>query len=119
MSQAPSCRVAADGDGAAFLEVQRTIEGDSTVEAAFGVERVDRVYQTELSYPDAVGFFDRAFLGTALSAPRRATTQTTTVWSVPSANCRVARVAVRNTSPTTVEIVMAEAAADAGAPPIR
>jgi hypothetical protein len=88
---------------------QRTPGTGETVEA-FAVHGSDRVYQTELSYGDAVAFFDRTLPKDGVEASRRSATRTETSWSVRCAGGARAIVAVRSTQPTTIEVVEANEA---------
>ena len=64
------------------------------------------IYESHMPYGDAVGFFDRTLAHEGCESIRRTTTKTSTVWAL---QCRTGRahVAVRDTGPTTVEILEA------------
>jgi hypothetical protein len=70
------------------------------------VRGTDRTYEVPLLYGDAVHFFDRtlAWRGCDDTAPRTST-RTATLWAVRCNDGELARVAVRNTTPTSIEIV--------------
>jgi hypothetical protein len=96
----------------AFPEEDQRAKGGAhpMVETAVGTSGSDRLYDSNLSYADAVGFFDRTFAGPGYQPPQRTTTKTSTLWSEHFANGEVARVAVRNTNPTTIEIIASDTA---------
>jgi hypothetical protein len=70
------------------------------------VRGTDRTYEVPLLYSDAVQFFDRTLPGQGCddTAPRTST-RTATLWTVRCSGGELARVAVRNTTPTSLEIV--------------
>jgi hypothetical protein len=78
--------------------------GDANGEA-IAVEGIDRKYVTSQSYRDTVRFFERSLAKTGFEAKPRMTTRTTTVWTVRCPGGETAHVAVRDTRPTTVEVI--------------
>ena len=84
----------------------RAFPEETTIET-IGVEGLDRVYQTKLSYRAAVRFFDRALSTGGIEASDRTATATATLWSVRCPGGERAHVAVRKTTPTTIEVVEA------------
>lgn len=83
---------------------------ERAVEEEKGGRAVDRLYQTGTSYAGTVAFFDRTLPNRAFAVERQTTATTATVWSLERADGSPARLAVRNTSPTTIEWVAAKAA---------
>ncbi|MGI0151177.1 MAG: hypothetical protein ACREC5_04485 [Thermoplasmata archaeon] len=96
-----------DDEIRAFPEEARS---GRTVEAAVGVEGADRVYQTKDSYDHTVTFFDRTLARDGFQITHHTTTQTATIWSLHAPDGSPARVAVRNTNPTTIEVLAAAGA---------
>jgi hypothetical protein len=86
-------------------EVRSTAASPQMVEAAAGAEGFDRMYESALSYPATVTFFDDTFKREGFTCSDRTVTPTATVWSVKGSDNQPARVAVRNTNPATIEIV--------------
>jgi len=85
----------------AFPEQMQAAKGSGAeVETTVGVKGVDRVYQTDATYADVVSFYDRKF-----GNVDRTATPTTTTWSVQRADWKPGRLAVRNTNPTTIEVI--------------
>ena len=68
-----------------------------------GVDTSDQLYQTARSYKDMVAYFDRQFRGFIVLV-RRAT-QTSTAWHVERPDGKRATIVVRNTTPTSFEII--------------
>jgi hypothetical protein len=75
------------------------------LDTAAGVAATDRMYETTGSYEDTVAFFDHALSTNGYKSSRKTTMRTATMWSVRCPDGRAARVAVRSTSPTGVEVV--------------
>jgi hypothetical protein len=75
--------------------------------AVAGVNAVDRVYQIDRPYTTVIGFFDRQVTEPGILELARDTTRTATAWAMVLPHGRVANVIVRNTQPTTIEIVSA------------
>ncbi len=100
----------------AFPEEVRTKEGTRTAEEAQGVAGRDRLYETDDKYAAAVSFFDRALREDRFTVRSRTATRTSTMWSLRRPDGSVARLAVRNTRPTTIEWITARAAAETGRP---
>jgi hypothetical protein len=92
----------------------------ASLEAIVGVHAVDRVYEVGRSYADVVGFFDRQATDPGILLLGRDATRTATTWALMlSPDGRVANVIVRNTAPTTVEIVSATGVAETLQPALR
>jgi hypothetical protein len=100
----------------AFPEEVRTKEGARTVEEAQGVAGRDRLYETDDKYAAAVSFFDKTLREDRFNVKGRTVTRTSTIWSLRSPDGSVARLAVRNTRPTTIEWVTARAASETRRP---
>lgn len=81
------------------------------------VDGVDRAYRASLSYRQAVRFFNRSFATGGFEELDRTSTHEATVWSLRCPGGERAHVAVRNTSPTTIEVV--EASRRESAPTVR
>jgi hypothetical protein len=86
-------------------------------EETLAVDGVDRAYRASLSYRQAVRFFDRSFATGGFEELDRTGTPEATVWSIRCPGGQRAHVAVRNTSPTTIEVV--EASRKESAPTVR
>ena len=67
----------------------------------------DSVYESTLSYGDAVTFFDETLSKNGCETAQRATTSAATIWSMRCPDGLHGHVAVRSTHPTTVEVVTA------------
>lgn len=67
-----------------------------------GVHVLDQSFDAELSYRDAVRFYDRALAGAFLIEREEA--ETATGWLVRLDDGVVASISLRNTHPTTIEI---------------
>jgi len=65
----------------------------------------DRMYESELSYGEAVAFFDETLSKNGCEDAPRTTTSATTIWSIRCPDGQRAQVAVRSTRPTTIEVV--------------
>jgi hypothetical protein len=100
----------------AFPEEVRTPGGAHTVEEAQGDAGRDRLYETDDKYAAAVSFFDKTLREDRFAVRNRTVTRTSTTWSLRRPDGSVARLAVRNTRPTTIEWVTARAAAETGRP---
>jgi hypothetical protein len=75
------------------------------MERIVGVSALDRVYEVEKPYADAVKFFDTQFQQKGFQQMSRTMTPTSTAWVVRRPDGNVANVIVRNTTPSTVEAV--------------
>jgi hypothetical protein len=82
---------------------------EETTDETVAVEGLSRTYQTKLSYRAAVRFFDRTLGAGGFEASDRTATEAATVWSVRCPRGEHAHVAVRKTTPTTIEVVEASA----------
>ena len=91
-----------------FPEQTQSKGGAGSVQEAQGIQAEDRLYETSDSYAAAVGYFDKNLVRDKFTVDSREVTHTSTVWSLKGANGNVARLAVRNTSPTTVEWIVAK-----------
>lgn len=100
----------------AFPEEVRTNAGARTVEEAQGVAGRDRLYETDDRYAAVVSFFDKTLREDRFTVKNRSVTRTSTTWSLRRPDGSIARLAVRNTRPTTIEWVTARAAAGTGRP---
>lgn len=100
----------------AFPEEVRTKGGARTVEEAQGVAGTDRLYESNDKYPAAVSFFDKTLRDDRFNVKGRTVTRTSTIWSLRAPDGTVARLAVRNTHPTTIEWVTARAASETKRP---
>jgi hypothetical protein len=69
-----------------------------------GPDGTDQVFLNGRPYGEVVDFFERTIARDGADL-RETTTSTATIWSFRRAGSRVAHVAVRNTRPTTIEIV--------------
>jgi hypothetical protein len=97
-------------DVRAFPEETREVTGRGETDVAtVVVGGSDEVYASGLSYRDVVGFFDRTLLRDGFQEPSRTATRTATIWSARSPDGQVVHLAVRNTRPTTIEIVEGDA----------
>jgi len=67
------------------------------------VDASDQLYQTGRSYKDTVAYFDRQFRGFKLIV--RGATQTSTAWHVERLDGKPATLVVRNTTPTSFEVI--------------
>jgi hypothetical protein len=101
------------GEIRAFPEEVDQTSGAGTTALAVG--GTDRVYQSTTKYRDAVGFFDELLSKNGFQATHRKATTTATLWTVQAPGGGVAHVAVRDTKPTTIEIVEANAMQAPGA----
>jgi hypothetical protein len=83
--------------------------GTRVVAGAVGVGGVDHVYRIPLGYDDAVAFYDRtlesSMHGLEAGAPERVAEDNSTAWTFEGANGKPQRVEVRDTTPTTIEVV--------------
>ena len=91
--------------GAGSLEAARPAR-----EKLVGVAGVDRVFTTDRSFADTVGYFDSHLRHGGYHSRGRVERAGATAWIVRRPDGSIAEVAVRNTTPTTIEIV--EAASD-------
>jgi hypothetical protein len=94
----------------AFPE-QQVAAGQQQGEMAVGAQATDRAYATDLSYDDAVSFYNDTFKAKNFATTGHEVNENGTFWAVRSPDGTVAKVAVRRTTPTTIEIVSSEKAA--------
>jgi hypothetical protein len=90
-----------------FPEESLTVTGAPGIEETLQMEGTDRLYETPSSYGATVAFFDRTLVEGHFAVIHRTTTHTATVWSLGAPDGDPARLAVRNTRPTTIECVTA------------
>jgi hypothetical protein len=88
-----------------FPEEAQTKAGPRAVEEAQGVQGSDQLFETHGTYGATVAFFDHSLKGQQFTVDRRTAGKTSTVWSLKRPDGSVARLAVRNTNPTTFEWV--------------
>jgi hypothetical protein len=90
---------------------------EEEVQTTVAVDGVARSYETSQPYLETVRFFDHSFATGGFQVSERAATKGTTVWAIRCPGGERAHVAVRNTNPTTMELV--EASRVAPRPPAR
>jgi hypothetical protein len=90
-----------------FPEESHTVTGAPGIEETRRMEGIDRLYETPDSYAAAVAFFDRALTDRHFAVIHRTGAHTATVWSLGAPDGTPARLAVRNTNPTTIECLTA------------
>jgi len=90
----------------AFPE-QQSAKGKGTQEEIIGLKAVDRVFEADRSYQDVVRFFDQEAGQGGNTQLSRDTTSTSTSWTIKVPQGRAVNVIVRNTKPTTFEVVAA------------
>ncbi len=73
-------------------------------EKLVGVEGVDRLFETDRPFADTVAWFDAALRAHGYRMRARVETASATAWTVARADGTPAQVAVRNTTPTSIEI---------------
>jgi hypothetical protein len=79
--------------------------GTSLAENAVVARGTDRTYRTDLTYQHAVGYFDRLRSNGGCEKTARTTTETATFWSLRCPDGQTAYMAVRNSLPTTIEVL--------------
>jgi hypothetical protein len=85
--------------------------GTSLAEESAVARGADRIYRTDLTYEHAVDYFDRLRSKASCEAKAgcentsRMTTETATFWSLRCPDGGTAYMAVRNTLPTTIEVL--------------
>jgi hypothetical protein len=84
---------------------------EAQAEKMLGVQGIDRMFQTNRSFGDTVLYFDQQFKLPGYQVMARVDTPSATAWTVRRPDGGVANAVVRNTSPTTLEIVEARAPA--------
>jgi hypothetical protein len=73
---------------------------------AVGMSGADHLYRIPLGYDEAVAFYDHALASPMQGeAPERVTEETATSWTFEGANGKPERVEVRDTTPTTIQVV--------------
>lgn len=90
----------------AFPEIasKTTRAGGAAREKLVGVEGVDRLFETDRSFGDTVAYFDAALRGHGFRTRARVETASATAWTAVRPDGTVAQVAVRNTTPTSIEV---------------
>jgi len=84
--------------------------GTSLAEESAVARETDRIYRTDLTYRHAVAYFDRLRSSAGCENTSRMTTEIATFWSLRCPDGRTASMAVRNTLPTTIEVLGGSAA---------
>ena len=85
--------------------------GTSLAEESAVAREADRIYRTDLTYQHAVDYFDRLRTNASCESKAgcektsRMTTETATFWSLRCPDGATAYMAVRNTLPTTIEVL--------------
>jgi hypothetical protein len=79
--------------------------GTSLREDLAAARGTDRVYETDLTYEHAVGYFDHAPPKAQCEKTSRTSTDVATFWSLRCPDGETAYLAVRNALPTTIEIL--------------
>ena len=90
----------------AFPE-QQSAKAKGPQEEIVGQKATDRVFETDRAYPDVVKFFDQQAMQGGNTQKSRDTTSTSTAWTIHLPQGKTVNVVVRNTHPTTFEIVAA------------
>ena len=89
-------------------EIDQTSGAGPTGQETLKVRGMDRLYQSDLTYEDAVDFFDHQLPRKGCQINHHVTSKTSTVWAVRAPSGQAAHIAVRDTRPVTFEIVEAE-----------
>ena len=97
--------------GAFPEELELTPGRGGAAEETIASYGTDRRYDSDLSYADTVFFFDGSLATYGFQNVRRTTTPGATLWSVACAGGGMFRIAVRNATPPTIEVVEGEARA--------
>ena len=77
----------------------------SDVLPVLGVEAADQLYQTARPYKDTIAYFDQQFRDKGFRVIVRNATQTSTAWHITRPDGRPATLVVRNTTPTSFEVI--------------
>jgi hypothetical protein len=72
-----------------------------------GAGALDRVYETNKPYKDAVGYFDGKVKSGTATQLSRTVTRTATGWELQLPDGSTQNIVVRNTKPTTIETIQA------------
>ena len=78
--------------------------GKPQAEKVVAVQGVDRLFQTNRPFADAVSYFDQAFKQGGYEVQARVQTPSSVAWTVKRPDGSVANAVVRNTKPTTIEL---------------
>jgi hypothetical protein len=78
---------------------------DRATDTGLGARGTDRVFQSKASYDTVLAYIDRSLAKDGIRSSLRVATDQVTIWSIRSPGGEKLRVAVRNTRPTTIEIV--------------
>jgi hypothetical protein len=78
---------------------------DRAADTSIDARGTDRVFESKASYDIVLAYIDRSLSKDGIQSTLRVATDRATIWSVRSPGGERLRVAVRNTSPTTIEIV--------------
>jgi hypothetical protein len=76
-----------------------------------GVKALDKVYHINKGYQEVVAHFDQQFKQSGYESQARVTTPNSTAWTVQKPDGTIANVVVRNTRPTSFEVIEVQAAA--------
>jgi hypothetical protein len=88
-----------------FAELRAKHQHGTRTETTIPVKALDRSYTIGQSYHQAVRFFDVEFARADVLAVDRAEVPTATGWSAKLKDGRIAHVIVRNTTPTSIEVL--------------
>jgi hypothetical protein len=78
---------------------------ERAADTGIGARGTDRVFECKASYDTVLTYIDRSLSKDGIQSTLRVATERATIWSIRSPGGEKLRVAVRNTSPTTIEIV--------------
>jgi hypothetical protein len=104
-NDAPRTTIAAPAPTVASAGVVELPPGTSLAEDSAVARETDRIYRTDLTYRHAVAYFDRLRSNAGCENMSRMTTEIATFWSLRCPDGRTAYMAVRNTLPTTIEVL--------------
>jgi hypothetical protein len=86
-------------------EPEGTWGDDRAADTGLGARGTDRVFQSKASYDTVLTYIERSIAKDGIRSSLRVATDQVTIWSIRSPGGEKLRVAVRNTRPTTIEIV--------------
>jgi hypothetical protein len=86
-------------------EPEGTWGDDRAADTGLGRRGTDRVFQSNASYDAVLAYIDRSLSKDGIQSTLRVASERATIWSIRAPGGEKLRVAVRNTSPTTIEIV--------------
>ncbi|MDB4967777.1 MAG: hypothetical protein JWN44_3466 [Myxococcales bacterium] len=90
--------------------IKASLKGRPEKEKIVGIEGVDRVFQTDRSFGDTVGYFDQQFKQAGYQTMTRVEAPSATAWTIKRPDGTIANAVVRNTTPTTFELAEVAAA---------